>query len=155
MRRASGPLLAGTANPENLRQIFQVRLLLEAEGKLTEEYEMPLGLLDRAQQVRSHHSREPNCPAGLSPRFPDVGWKEQVWKEQVLNFMISKLHKDVSAVLEALGVPHQNEFMTEDCLFSIDIALSGQQVALEVDGPFHFTHNTRAPLGEVLLISRV
>lgn len=59
----------------------------------------------------------------------------------------------VSAVLAALGVEHQNEFLAEEGLFSVDIAVLGgsstqqqaqQQLklAIEVDGPLHFTSNT-------------
>ena len=44
-------LCTGTANPENLRQIFQVKLLLEAQGKLTAEYDMPPDLIASAEQV--------------------------------------------------------------------------------------------------------
>ena len=72
----------------------------------------------------------------------------QAWKEQALNIVISKLHHDVSANLEALSIPHSNEFLTEDQLFSIDIALQDQKVAIEVDGPFHFSANTHVQLGE-------
>ena len=77
----------------------------------------------------------------------------QAWKDQAMNVSISKLHQDISASLTSLGIAHQNEYLTEDQYYSIDIAiLKGDQcpsnVALEVDGPFHFASNTRAPLGE-------
>ena len=71
----------------------------------------------------------------------------QAWKEQALNIVISKLHNDVSGNLDVLKVPHENEFLTEDQLFSIDIALEDQKVAIEVDGPFHFSANTHEILG--------
>lgn len=74
----------------------------------------------------------------------------QAWREQVANFVISKLHRDVSGRLEAMGISHLNEHVTEDGLFSIDIALLDQELALEVDGPFHFAFNTKAPLGKFL-----
>ena len=48
---SSATLCTGTANPENLRQIFQVKLLLEAQGKLTSEYDMPPDLIASAEQV--------------------------------------------------------------------------------------------------------
>ena len=48
---SSATLCTGTANPENLRQIFQVKLLLEAQGKLTAEYDMPPDLIASAEQV--------------------------------------------------------------------------------------------------------
>ena len=64
-----------------------------------------------------------------------------------MNIVISKLHTDVSAALNSLNMPHTNEFLTEDQLFSIDIALNQQKIAIEVDGPFHFSANTNAKLG--------
>ena len=46
-----------------------------------------------------------------------------------------------------MGVQHENEGVTDDCLFSVDIMLRPARVAVEVDGPFHFTANTHQPLG--------
>ena len=65
-----------------------------------------------------------------------------------MNIVISKLHTDVSTALSSLNIAHENEFLTEDHLFSIDIALKEQKVAIEVDGPYHFAANTHARLGE-------
>ena len=63
---------------------------------------------------------------------------------------ISYLHKSVSEALTAVGVAHENEGVTEDKLFSVDIMLRPVQVAVEVDGPFHFTANSNKPLGKLL-----
>ena len=43
----------------------------------------------------------------------------------------------------------------QDGLFSLDIALRGPRgrVAIEVDGPYHFTLNTRQPTGPTLIRS--
>ena len=54
---------------------------------------------------------------------------------------ISGLHREVSETLTRLGVPHEIEFLTSDKLFSVDIALRGRKVAIEVDGPSHFFAN--------------
>ncbi|CAI5467288.1 unnamed protein product [Closterium sp. Yama58-4] len=45
---------------------------------------------------------------------------------------------------------------TSPCVwhYSIDIALPGQRIALEVDGPSHFTRNTLTPLGATVLKRR-
>jgi hypothetical protein len=77
----------------------------------------------------------------------------QAWKEQATNIVISKLHNDVSSCLHSMQIAHQNEYLTEDKLFSIDVAILGgvPPIALEVDGPFHFTANTLVPLGEPLI----
>ena len=65
----------------------------------------------------------------------------------------SQLQKDVSNRLRALGISHVEEFRPAHGLFSIDIAFkrglpdgSTQQIALEVDGPLHFTWNTLKPV---------
>ena len=65
----------------------------------------------------------------------------------------SRFHMDVSEHLRRLRVAHDYEFVTEDGLFSIDIATCGPrgQVAIEVDGPYHFTVNTQQPLGNTLI----
>lgn len=74
----------------------------------------------------------------------------QAWKEQATNIVISKLHNDVSSCLHSMQIAHQNEYLTDDQLFSIDVAMQGRvpPIALEVDGPFHFTANTHLPLGK-------
>lgn len=71
----------------------------------------------------------------------------QGWQEQVASTCISYLHKSVSEVLTHMGIAHENEGVTEDRLFSVDIVLRPAKVAVEVDGPFHFTTNSNKPLG--------
>ncbi|GIX60862.1 RAP protein, putative [Babesia caballi] len=53
---------------------------------------------------------------------------------------ISTSQRYVSDVLVRLGVPHKVELLTPE-LLSIDIAIEGdgERIALEVDGPLHFT----------------
>lgn len=62
---------------------------------------------------------------------------------------VSKLQREVSSVLRAMGVQHLMESFTQDQLFSIDIALPQERIAIEVDGPSHFSCNTLRPLGEM------
>ncbi len=71
----------------------------------------------------------------------------QEWKEQAQNVVISQLHRDVSAVLDGMGLAHAIEHVTQDGLFSIDLALLDGRVAVEVDGPFHYSANTHCALG--------
>jgi len=117
--------IRGSTNPENLRQIFQVKLLLECDGKWGPQFTAPHDMLTIA---------------------------EQAWKEQATNIVISKLHNDVSSCLHSMQIAHQNEYLTDDQLFSIDVAMQGRvpPIALEVDGPFHFTANTHLPLGSTI-----
>ena len=54
----------------------------------------------------------------------------------------SKLQDDVISTLERMGLPCSREWVTEDGLFSVDILAElpgGRRVAVEVDGPSHFT----------------
>ena len=53
---------------------------------------------------------------------------------------ISSLHREVSETLTRMAVPHEIEAVADDN-FSLDIALRGRAVAIEVDGPSHFFAN--------------
>lgn len=44
---------------------------------------------------------------------------------------------------------HEMEYMTPDRCFSIDIAFPKEKIALEIDGPLHFTR-AGEPLGDSL-----
>lgn len=64
-------------------------------------------------------------------------------------------HQDVSDVIAAMQIEHQMEYLAEDGIFSVDVAVirDEQKVAIEVDGPYHYTLNTHQPLGHTLLRS--
>ena len=49
----------------------------------------------------------------------------------------------ISKLLDIMGVPH----VIEDPVWDIDIAIFDTRTAIEVDGPNHFTRNTKRPLG--------
>lgn len=71
---------------------------------------------------------------------------------------VSAFQTDVSATLKHMGIHHKMEHMEGD--YSIDIALlmkeGALKVALEADGPTHFTSNQRSrPLGATLLKARL
>ncbi len=51
--------------------------------------------------------------------------------------------------------PHELECITADGLFSIDVAIADRRIALEFDGPSHFTRNTLEPLGHTRLRDRL
>lgn len=61
--------------------------------------------------------------------------------------------QDVSRVLHSMGVPHEVEKLASNGYLSLDIFLESPSgpVALEVDGPTHFTINTSKPLGSTVL----
>lgn len=68
---------------------------------------------------------------------------------------VSMFHQDVSDVIAAMQIEHQMEYLAEDGIFSVDVAVirDEQKVAIEVDGPYHYTLNTHQPLGHTLLRS--
>jgi hypothetical protein len=53
------------------------------------------------------------------------------------------------------GISHELEHITADGLFSIDLAIVDRRIALEFDGPSHFTSNTLEPLGHTRLRDRL
>ena len=63
--------------------------------------------------------------------------------------------REVGESLRRLGVSHELEYITADGLFSIDLAIVDRRIALEVDGPSHFTTNTLEPLGHTRLRDRL
>ena len=79
----------------------------------------------------------------------------RVWTATALKTLNSRFHMDVSEKLHFMGVPPEDEFVTEDGAFSIDIAITGPNgpIAVEVDGPYHFTVNTLNPMGSTLIRS--
>ena len=53
---------------------------------------------------------------------------------------MSTRHKEVASILEELGVRHEIEHLTADAYFSVDLYLPDHDVAIEVDGLFHYMH---------------
>jgi len=76
------------------------------------------------------------------------------WKRNVRDdFTVSKLHAEIASIIGELGVPHAMERLTGDGYFSVDVYLPDGDVALEVDGPYHFINIAvrgagGAPVGE-------
>ena len=71
------------------------------------------------------------------------------WLANTKVVTISEFHSEVSRLLLSMGVAHDFEHLTQDRLFSVDIALSDEKIALEVDGPHHFTVNTLEPMADM------
>jgi very-short-patch-repair endonuclease len=79
----------------------------------------------------------------------------KVYREEARKVTVSKGQREVEESLRRLGVPHELEYITADGLFSIDLAIVDRHVALEFDGPSHFTRNTLEPLGHTRLRDRL
>ena len=79
----------------------------------------------------------------------------KAYREEARKVTVSNGQREVGESLHRLGIPHELEYITADGLFSIDLAILDQHVALEFDGPSHFTHNTLEPLGHTRLRDRL
>jgi len=75
----------------------------------------------------------------------------QAQTEASRTVIVSSGQREVGESLRRLGISHELEYTTADGLFSIDLAISDRRIALEFDGPSHFTTNTLEPLGHTRL----
>jgi hypothetical protein len=55
---------------------------------------------------------------------------------------VSRSHKEIASIIGDLGVPREVERLTDDDLFSVDMFLTDDDVAIEIDGPTHFIKNS-------------
>ncbi len=89
----------------------------------------------------------------LPPSVLEVAVKAR--KEEARKVTVSNSQREVGDSLRRLGIPHELEYTTADGLFSIDLAIVDRRIALEFDGPSHFTRNTLEPLGHTRLRDRL
>ncbi|KAG4143382.1 hypothetical protein ERO13_D06G185000v2 [Gossypium hirsutum] len=77
----------------------------------------------------------------------------RAWKTKRFNQKTtSSFQKEVGRLLVSTGLDWVREHPT-DC-YTIDAVLVDQKVALEIDGPTHFSRNTGTPLGHTILKRR-
>ena len=76
-------------------------------------------------------------------------------REDARKVTVSNGQLEVGESLRRLCVSHELEYITADGLFSIDLALVDRRMAIEFDGPSHFTRNTLEPLGHTRLRDRL
>ena len=79
----------------------------------------------------------------------------RTYREQARKVTVSNGQQEVRESLQRLGISHELEYITADGLFSIDLAVVDRRIALEFDGPSHFTSNTLEPLGHTRLRARL
>jgi very-short-patch-repair endonuclease len=79
----------------------------------------------------------------------------QAYREALRKVTVSNGQREVGESLRRLGISHELEYTTADGLFSIDLAITDRRIALEFDGPSHFTTNTLEPLGHTRLRDRL
>ena len=98
--------------------------------------------LDYVQLFQASYAFEQFSPHGALMEGELLATSREVWEQiSSARVTISALHQDVSGALTRMGIPHEIEYLTQDNLFSMDIALRGRKVAIEVDGPSHFCAN--------------
>lgn len=127
--------------PEGVHQAFHAQLMMQSQLSR----QTPGGLAGRQQQL-------PCLPEPLHSQARDM------WLASAVDVHVSRLQQDVSSALSAAGIPHALEWLTDDGMFSIDIAfvVDGRPVALEVDGSHHFTNSVpQQPLSDVLIRQRL
>ena len=79
----------------------------------------------------------------------------EAYREEARKVRVSRGQREVGESLRRLGLSHELEYITADGLFSIDLAMVDRRIALEFDGPSHFTTNTLEPLGHTRLRDRL
>ena len=79
----------------------------------------------------------------------------QACREEARKVTVSNGQREVGESLRRLGISHELEYITADGLFSIDLAILDRRIALEFDGPSHFTTNSLEPLGHTRLRDRL
>jgi hypothetical protein len=100
------PCLPAGLTPEGVHQAFHAQLMLHSH--IAREAGMPLSSLT-AEQL-------PTLPAPLAEHA------RHMWLASAVDVHVSKLQTDVSGVLAMAGIPNTIEWLTDDGLFSIDIA---------------------------------
>ncbi len=79
----------------------------------------------------------------------------QAFRDEAQKVTVSKSQRQVGESLRRLGISFELEYTTADGLYSIDLAIVDRRIALEFDGPSHFTVNTLEPLGHTRLRDRL
>ena len=79
----------------------------------------------------------------------------EAYRDHARNVTVSRGQREVAGSLHRLGISHELEHITADGLFSIDLAIVDQRIAIEFDGPSHFMRNTFEPLGHTRLRDRL
>jgi very-short-patch-repair endonuclease len=75
----------------------------------------------------------------------------QAYRDDAHKVTVSNGQRQVADSLRRLRIPHELEHTTANGLFSIDLAVVDRRIAIEFDGPSHFTRNTLEPLGHTRL----
>jgi hypothetical protein len=115
--------------------------LWRADCALDVGYLNALDLCNLFHAYRIHTELVPGGDVQDEVTFP--AWitheAREAWMRDVRdNVRVSRAHKEIASIIGDLGVPRELERLTDDDLFSVDIYLPDDDVAIEFDGPTHF-----------------
>ena len=103
--------------------------------------------LHTKQIYQLYRNAELDVPGALAPPPPDLfAVAKASWLEQAQNTgQVGSFHREVSSLLSAEGIAHENERWCDRSERRIDIAVEAGplRLAIEVDGPSHFLHTGR------------
>jgi hypothetical protein len=135
-----------------MRAVFQQ--LIEALGKGDERGSVRLSTVDLSQLLQAHLASQYLGLELITLPASMLQVAVQAWKI-ARKVTVSNGQREVGESLRRLGISHELEYTTADKLFSIDLAITDRRIALEFDGPSHFTANTLEPLGHTRLRDRL
>jgi len=128
--------------PEGVHQAYHAQLMMHSQ-------------LARKASSEGNAKEQQQLPCLPEPLHSQA---RGMWLASAVDVHVSRLQQDVSSALSAAGVPHALEWLTDDGMFSIDLAfvVDGRPVALEVDGSHHFTNSVpQQSLSDVVIRRRL
>jgi hypothetical protein len=116
---------------------------------------LQLGTAGLSQLLQAHLASQFLGLESITLPSPMLQVAMQAYREQARKVTVSNGQRELGESLRRLGIPHELECVTADGLYSIDLAIVDRRIALEFDGPSHFTRNTLEPLGHTRLRDRL
>ena len=116
---------------------------------------LQLGTAGLSQLLQAHLASQFLGLESITLPSPMLQVAMQAYREQARKVTVSNGQRELGESLRRLGISHELEYSTADGLFSIDLAIVDRRIALEFDGPSHFTTNTLEPLGHTRLRDRL
>jgi hypothetical protein len=132
---------------------FQRRVEALVEGG--ERWPLELGTAALSQLLQAHLASQYLGLGLITLPLSTLQVAVQAHTKASRKVTVSNSQREVGESLRRLGISHQLEYTTADGLFSIDLAITDRRIALEFDGPSHFTTNTLEPLGHTRLRDRL